>query len=130
MAFFASAYSYWEAARYLKEKSGFKRQLARALQVMTILGIGLLVTPSSLVDPIHTVIGTVLFSFQLLLSMWVLFKYLKDWLTIVSVAAMWLSGLGALYYLSKPEGLLLQAQVVFQIAFWSLVIRTLAKLDD
>lgn len=128
LAFFAAAYSYLEAARYVKDGRGFAGNLALALRAMAALMVGLLVTPSSLVNPIHTFMGTTLFSLQLAVSMWLLLKFFKDWQTTLLVAMMWLSGLAALYYLPRSQGLLLQTQVVFQLAFGLLLIRTLDKL--
>lgn len=125
LAFFSSAFTYWEAARDFDGKHALNKRLSLAMKIMAGLFIGLLVTPSSFVDPIHTCIGTALFSFQLAVSMWLLFRYMKDWQTAVLAAVMWLSGLGAFYYLQGSHGFLLQTQVIFQFAFAAILVRAL-----
>lgn len=129
LAFFLNAFFYWEAARGLDNGHFPYKYAATSLRVMAVLLIGLVVTPHQLVDPIHTKIGAALFSFQLLLSIWLLIKLAPSWQNITLVLAEVLSGLGALYYLPKAHGLLLQFQVIFQLAFGWLLIRALNSIQ-
>lgn len=127
LAFFLNAFFYWEAARGLNNDHFPYKYAATSLRVMAVLLIGLVVTPHELVNYIHTKIGATLFSFQLLLSIWMLIKIAPSWQNIILVLVEVLSGLAALYYLPKAHGLLLQSQVIFQLAFGLLLVRVLNK---
>lgn len=125
LAFLASAYYYWQTALTIQKKPSYRHQLAPALKFMAVLCIGLLVTPHTLVDPIHTAIGSTLFAFQLVVSVWLLVVTRWRWQIIAGTAIELLSGIAALHYLPKPHGLLLQTQVIFQLAFGLLLMYAL-----
>lgn len=127
LAFFLNAFFCWEAAKGLNNGHFPYKYAATSLRVMAVLLIGLLLTPHELVNYIHTKIGAALFSFQLVLSIWLLIKVYFNWQNAALVLSELLSGVAALYYLPKAHGLLLQAQVIFQLAFGILLIRVLNK---
>ncbi len=126
-AFFLNAYFYWEAARVLVNNNKLHNYVAYGLRVMALLLTGLVLTPHTLVNPIHTAIGTTLFVFQLVLSIWLLVKIDFSWQNLGLVCIELCGGLISFYYLPKPHGLLLQGQVIFQLAFGILLCKVVNK---
>ena len=125
-----NAYFYWVAARKQEANCAGLKYLRISLRIMAILLIGLVLTPHTLVDPIHMAIGATLFSLQLLLSIWFLAKIDRSWQSIGLVLLEFFWGVASFYYLLKPHGLLLQGQLIFQIAFGVLLIRILNRAVD
>jgi hypothetical protein len=106
--------------------------LKYAFSVIGLLVIGILVTPDSLsqfMDGLHRACGSSLFVLQLLLSGWFVTRLRYDlWaagLTAIELAG----GIASFIYLSPTQGLLLQAQVVFQLSFGALTIYALKRLQ-
>lgn len=92
----------------------------RALTVFAILYIGLFFTPYTLnnvFDWLHTLFGITLFSYQLLLTGWIVTKSGLDRF----LALIWLLEFGAgvlcAIYTPPPTGYLLECQIVFQLVF-------------
>ncbi len=127
LAFLAIACSYWGATNKLHSKMLHRKFIIISLRFMAILLVGLVVTPHQIVNPIHTAIGSILFFYQLVLSIWLIAKVYFTWQTLVLVLIEFLSGVAAFYYLPLSHGLLLQAQIVFQLAFGVLLIIVFSK---
>jgi hypothetical protein len=116
----------WKTAEALGHSRKY-RLLALALKIMALLVIGLLLTPINLVEDFHSLIGLVLFVIQLAVS----FKLLAwgfDWIDAGLVTIEVLGLLAALSYASYDQGLLLQSQIVFQVAFITLLVRSFSLL--
>ena len=130
-SFLLYAYFLWRVAPLLATSLGSKDAWAivLALRVMSGLLVGLVLTPHTLVNGIHTVFGTALFASQLLFSIY-LFVRQRDWQNGVILLVQLASGLAALYYLPKHGGLLLQSQVMFQLAFGLLLRRVAMARPD
>jgi hypothetical protein len=101
------------------------------LLAVSILIVGIVITPytiSRLVSALHETIGSVLFSLQLLLSLWLIvylqFKFWAITLTVLEFAA----GVVSLIYLAPRHGYLLESQIIFQICFGILLISSLPYL--
>lgn len=124
LAFVVYAACLWRLAHDIKDY----KLLSLTSRLIAILFVGLVLTPHTVVNGLHIVIGACLFSAQLLLSVWLLAKYYTDWLLWVLVAAELISGLVALHYLLNIHGFLLQSQAVYQLAFGCLLIRSLRRL--
>jgi len=102
--------------------------LVLAFQAMVLLTIGIVLTPYSLDDWlnwVHTGVGSSLFSIQLLLSIWLVLTFRRDWLDWSLLALLFLSGLMALLDLAPENGFLLQYQLIFQMIFAILIYRNL-----
>ena len=127
LAFLVDAYFYLKTAAYIKVDIPTFKYLTMSLQIMAVLLVGLLLTPHTLFDSIHTMFGATLFSLQFLLSIWLLLKDHFDWQNIALFILEFLSGLAAFYYLPKPNGLLLQTQLIFQLAFGAMLVRALNR---
>ena len=127
LAFFLVAYFYWETAKILVVENSSKRHMTMAMRAMAVLLVGLVLTPHNLVDPIHTKIGTALFVLQLLLTIWFIAKVEFSWVNLGLGLLELFGGLVSFYYLPKPHGLLLQGQVIFQLAFGVLLFRILNR---
>lgn len=119
-------YSLWKTSEALGH-SRKSRLLAIALKLMSVLVIGILVTPISVVEDFHSLIGLVLFAVQLIVS----FKLLSwglHWIDAGLVIIEVLSFSAGVYFASFEDGLLLQSQVVFQLAFVALLVRSVSLL--
>lgn len=121
------AFCLWKASEKIGFDSTTHKVLAFALRAMALLLIGLVITPSNLVSGLHTECGTLLFSIQLLISIWMAGWLERDWITIGLTLLELAGGLMAFYYLPKPYGLLLQGQAIFQLAFELLLIKFLCR---
>jgi len=125
-AFILYAYVLWRASEAPGFANGAERLLSLALKVMTVLVIGLVITPSNLVDSIHVFFGTALFLTQFVVSCWTAGWLSPGKINALLVVLETVSGLAAFYYLQKSSGFLLQSQAVFQLGFGILFVRLLA----
>lgn len=119
----------WLAASQMRTSS--LRPVRLGLIVFALLTIVIVVTPysvSNFLDWLHTVAGSALFSLQLLLSFWLVAKLryniMAILLTIIELAA----GIACAFYLRPAHGLLVQFQILFQLAFGAMLIYSLSKL--
>jgi hypothetical protein len=93
---------------------------------MAILVVGLVATPDTVLETLHMILGSSLFVLQLLISLLIL-KWLATKLLNFGLFGLeLLCGIAAWYYLPLSQGLLLQAQVIFQLAFVVLLVRTIS----
>ncbi|HEX3426358.1 MAG TPA: hypothetical protein VHT30_09515 [Acidimicrobiales bacterium] len=127
-AYFWQSACYWRVSRAVARGSRANIGLALSLQAMAVLIAALVVAPTSLVGFLHDTLGTVLFCLQLALSIWWVLRTDAAWQGRTLLAIEFLAGVVALYYLQRHLGLLLEAQVVFQLAFGLLLIRRLDGL--
>lgn len=129
LAFILYAFYLWK----LSEITGFMelrlRTLSVLLRIMAVMVIGLLITPSDLIDSVHVVFGTILFGLQFLVAIWFAGWWQRSWLTIGLAALVLVGGLMSFYFLLKPHGLLLQGQTIFLLAFSALLVVILAGTE-
>lgn len=128
-AFLLYAFSLWKASDLTLGSPIITKTLNWAMRIMSIQVIGLILTPYNRLYGIHVFFGAGLFSLQLLLSFMLLKWLISNWINIGLVVMEFLSGLASLYYLPQTHGLLLQTQVIFQLAFGVLLIRALGNLE-
>lgn len=126
LAFLGSGYFAIKAGEHI-HPAGLKT-LKYSLITMGLLTMGLMITPSSLADGLHRVFGVSLFVLQLLLSGWFIIRLKYDYRAVVLTLMEFGGGLAAFIWLSPAQGYLLQAQVVFQLAFGGLLVYGLAHL--
>ena len=128
-AFMLYAFFLWRASEVRLENSRRAKAITWSMRIMSIQVIGLLLTPYNRLYSIHVFFGASLFSLQLLLSLallkWLVTNNLNAGLVIIE----FLSGLASLYYLPRSTGMLLQTQVIFQLAFGILLIRALGSIE-
>jgi hypothetical protein len=115
--FVVYAFCLWKASELVRNKI-----LVYSIRVMALMLIGLVMTPSNIINSLHMVFGTVLFVLQLLISFWIAGWYDRRLINIVLAVIELIGGLISFYYLSKPYGILLQGQAIFQLAFAFLLV--------
>lgn len=106
--------------------------IKNVLLAISVLTIGILLTPdawSRTSADVHTIFGIILFSLQLLLSFYLIWKLHFRWQAIALTGLEVAAGISAFIWLAPPTGLLLQAQAVFQVAFAGLLLYTLQRLQ-
>ncbi len=121
----------WRAASDLPAIGGIAI-LRRALQLMSILLIGICFTPytwGTLFDWTHQTLGSILFVEQLIVSGWVWWRYERSWFNAAMIVVQIVGGVMAL--LSLPNDgimVLFQGEVIFQIGFSLLLFHSLSRL--
>ncbi len=108
---------------YFPAKLGFQC-LALLLLSMTLIQYNL----SGSFYGLHTSIGAALFFLEVALAAWMVFKLRWDSINVSSLALMVIAGIASGLYLRPTVGLLLQSQVVFQIFFAVILIRSSQKI--
>lgn len=105
------------------------RTVRRGLETFAVLLVGLFLTPYTVapwVEDLHMSLGAALFAGQLLLSFWVAARLrFAPWAVLLTLAEL-VAGIACAVYLSPPQGLLTQSQLVFQLAFGVLLVRVLS----
>jgi hypothetical protein len=110
-----------------KELLPIRWVLIASAPLLTIIAL----TPYSfgrVVEDTHTTAGAILFILQLLLSGWLIVKSRFAWWAICLSLSELACGIMSFIYLHPKDGLLLQMQVLFQLAFGILLILSLYKL--
>ena len=104
------------------------KRLATAFRIMAFFVITVIITPISIMEDFHSLLGLFLFIIQFAVSIKILrlkFSRLDVGLVVIEAAAF----AAGLYYANFNDGLLLQCQVIFQLAFWIQFIRYLIFLQ-
>jgi hypothetical protein len=126
-----SAYCSWQSALHIHYDE--LKPMRNALIIMAILTVIISVTPYSfnnLLDQTHQLAGTVLFSLQLLLSIWIVIRLRYTYWSVVLSAVELLAGIVCAIYLTPAHGFLIQAQILFQLAFGALLVYSLKILPE
>jgi hypothetical protein len=131
LAFLINSVLMWRAALAMDNKTRIDRYIVFGLKLFALLFIGILLTPHNMhiVNEIHVVMGSALFSLQLFTGILLTFYIYRDWLNITLLVVTLLSGVASLVYLLQPDGFMIQAQVIFQISIWLIFIRSLRYFD-
>lgn len=120
----------WQAARAIHEDN--LKLVRTALFIMAACSLVIVATPYSfdgILDHLHVAAGSFLFSVQLLLSIWLLPRvHFANWAIALTTIEL-LSGIACALYLYAKHGFLIQFQVLFQLAFGVLLIRSLMRLQ-
>jgi hypothetical protein len=128
-ALLGAAYCVWRASELVTD-FGRSPILGWAMKLMAVQSIGLLLTPYTRFGAAHEFFGATLFLVQLGLACLAI-KWVggSDRQIPLLTGIMFLGGCAAAYYLPQTRGFELQAQVLFQLAFWTLFIRLLRALQ-
>jgi hypothetical protein len=129
LAFLAVSVSTWRSAKIIHKETKIDRYIRLVLQLFTILFLGILLTPHTVLPHEHVMFGSALFSLQLILGVILVFAVSRDFWNAALLAIAFLSGVASLIYLNTPHGFMIQSQVIFQIAIWILFIRALWQLE-
>jgi hypothetical protein len=108
-----------------------EKVLRLSLKIYVPLIVGIVITPYAAgrwMDYLHTACGSALFSLQLILSGYLVWRLRYAWwsaaLSLVELGA----GILSLIWLNPTHGLLFQSQTLFQLAFGALLILALQTL--
>ncbi len=120
----------WYAARFLTEPA--LKPLRRSLQMFSLLTLGLAVTPSMYDERfslVHKTFGSLLFTLQFGTAIWIMAITKRDPVKMVLFIVLLVAGTLCALYLKPVSGYLLQSQVVFQLAFGLLILRSFPPND-
>lgn len=125
-----AAYFTWQCAQRISEPAlkPVRTALLCAALCTAIIGV----TPytiSSLVDQLHVAAGAILYSVQLLLSIWLIAKLHYVFWAVLLTAIEFCAGVACAMYLTPKQGLLIQCEMLFQIAFCILLFLSLRQLQ-
>ncbi|HEV2412364.1 MAG TPA: hypothetical protein VGS28_01000 [Candidatus Saccharimonadales bacterium] len=99
--------------------------------IFLLLTLGIIATPytfSSLFDWAHTILGSILFSLQLVLIAWLTLRQLRTPQAFGLLLFVFASGVAAAIYVRPAHGFLIQSQILFQIGFGLFMIYSLRSL--
>ncbi len=127
VGFFTCDYFAVRAARRL-DRRGKQGVFRACLYVISVLMLGILFTPytwNTFFNWAHMTLGALLFILQLVLSLWVALRVVPGALNWWMVVLQFLGGVGAAVSLPDHAAtVLFQGEVIFQLAFSILVIRS------
>ncbi|MGZ6004967.1 MAG: hypothetical protein ACXWLH_02345 [Candidatus Saccharimonadales bacterium] len=129
-AFLAYALTFWKVSTQFKIGNHTGKSAANSLRAMSALLLGLIATPHNapVFGVIHVWLGASLFVIQLIISLVVMLILIGDWLVVSLVAVELSSGLLSLIYLPTAHGLMIQCQIIYQLAFVLLLLRISNRL--
>lgn len=122
-----SSYFYYKSRKSLPAQ-GYKLTKI-SFGLFSLLLIGIFMTPysvSNLLSWIHSILGIILFTTQLLVTAWELVKSDFNRLLGFSWLIMLVSGIACAIYTPIPTGYLLESQVIFEIAFCLFYVKYLS----
>lgn len=119
-----AAYYIYSAAQQIRRSEAW-RNLHHGLMIIAPGMVGIVIAPSiSWVDAIHRIFGSVVFVTQLLLSFWLVGQVRKDLPNGLLIGLQLAGGIIALIYLSPAQGFSIQGQIIFQLAFSGILLRS------
>lgn len=124
-----AAYFCWQAGSRMEQPQ--LRPVQISLLFFSLLIAGIVVTPYSVdrwFDYMHTALGSALFSLQLVLSGWLIWQLKYSWWSVLLGLTELAGGILSAIYLKPTHGFLLQAQILFQLAFGALLVLGLSRL--
>jgi hypothetical protein len=131
LAFLINSVLMWQAASVMDNETKADRYIVFGLKLFALLFIGILLTPHDMdiINEIHIIMGSVLFSLQLFTGIVLTLYIYRDWLNITLLTITLLSGVASLVYLLQQDGFMIQTQVIFQVSIWLIFIRSLQRFD-
>lgn len=110
-----------------------EKVLRLSLKIYAPLIVGIVITPYAAgrwMDYLHTVCGSALFSLQLILSGYLIWRLrYARWAIVLSLVELG-AGIASLIYLNPAHGFLIQTQTLFQLAFGALLTLSLQQLTS
>jgi len=108
----------------LAEHFGHNQLLKYGLIISGIAAIGLMLTPysfSHLFGDLHDSFGSTLFVTQLIIGGWLVHRWHFAYWTLLLLLIQLLAGVAAFIFLAPKHGYMIEAQIVFQLAFGQLL---------
>ncbi len=112
------------AIKYIKKDYDSIRSFLFILFPLTLTIILFPYNINSTYKTIHEYSGILIFIIQIIISLIILFKIYRDRFNIFLFIIQILGGLISAYYLLPSQGFLIQGQLLFQLAFGILIIRS------
>lgn len=106
--------------------------IREVLYIYAVLIIIIALTPYTAgryVSDLHIASGLVLFLMQFILAIWFCFVLYKNNTNYILLLVLALAGIVSLYYNQSSKGYLLETQLVFQVIFFIIFIRTTKILE-
>jgi hypothetical protein len=128
LAFLTYALCCFVASRKITNKSESAKTIKLFLVLMSLMLVGLIITPHTVINSIHKVFGSTLFASQLLLSLYLLYKNGMNYFIFIMILIMFTSGIFSAAYLASATGFMIQAQIIYQIAFVSVIYFYLGQI--
>lgn len=116
--------------RAIDQLPAHEQILRLSLKIYAPLIAGIVITPYAAgrwMDYLHTGFGSALFSLQLILSGYLVWRLRYAWWAIALTAAAFIAGVLSAIYLNPTHGFLFQTQVIFQLAFGVLLCLSLQR---
>ena len=133
IGFFLIGYFSAKATKYFASDSVEHKVITKILRLVPWLLFAIYVTPYSVgqwMDDIHSAFGSTLFVLELGLAIWLAFFVLRDRILKFLTITQFAGGLVSFFSLLGFMSLLIQGQIVFQLAFGVLIIRAVAALSE
>jgi hypothetical protein len=119
-SFLSSSIILLYSAFRMPKKSRNEKLFTFCLILAAICYIGLVLTPHDIIAIPHKIFGSMLFAMEFIASYFILMKTQKLSHLLLFIVA-FISGLASLVYLFI-HGYMIQAQLIFQLAVWTVII--------
>jgi|GEM_PF-3182158 len=116
---FSSVILLYSAFR-MRKKNRSEKLVVFCMILAAICYIGLVLTPHDIIAIPHKIFGSTLFAMEFVIAYFILMKTQKLAHLLLLIAAFF-SGLASLVYLFI-DGYMIQSQLIFQLAVWSIII--------
>jgi len=127
IAFMSASFLMWRMSDLIIVKNKTDYFLKVGLKAVSIMLIGIMITPYNFLDIVHKTFGTATFLLQLFMMI-ATSQYLKmNVVNILLIALVMTSGLFAFIFLLQSSGFMVEAQVVFQVSIWLLLLSYLKE---
>jgi hypothetical protein len=130
IAFLTYAICCFVAYKKIKPRTSSSKAIRILLLIMVIALVGLTITPHTVIGGLHKVFGSSLFASQLVLSLYLLYKNGMNYYIFILVLVMFISGIFSASFLNAPSGYMIQAQIIYQIAFVLILYHYLSRLKS
>lgn len=128
IAFLCYAICCFIAFKKIKPSSTSAKAIRILLLIMTISLVGLTITPHTVISGLHKAFGSTLFASQLVLALFLLYKNGMNYIIFVLIITMFVSGIFSAAFLNSAGGFMIQAQIIYQLAFVAVLYYYLGKI--
>lgn len=126
-AFIGNALLFWWLSESMKAKTRLDVYMKIALAIAGMCYVGLVLAPRTTMNGVHRVFASGLFITQFVSAVLIIKLYNHDLINKALIALASLSTIAIVIYVIEDYGYLLQSQVVFQVAVWTIIIRFLSS---
>ena len=127
IAFMSASFLMWRMSDLIVMKNKTDFFLKFGLKAVSVMLIGIMLTPYNFLDIVHKTFGTATFMLQLFMMI-ATSRYLKmNVLNILLITLVMTSGLFAFIFLLHSSGFMIEAQVAFQVSIWLLLLNYLSS---